>query len=193
MSNNNPLGSLFSLGVMGVIGWGIYAANAPADTIQMPERQAQLVNVVAQYQDAYRKASNDRNDLQMNTLADARSKVLCNLAKADAWGEAWLGEVYRVSTGFSRGNESASLTVKVGGGRNTFWLETRNDIKVDEPVFAALQSLNRGDKIRFSGHLFVEEHTGNKGNGCLREFSISQNGSMTDPEFAFRFTAIERR
>jgi hypothetical protein len=153
----------------------------PTATPAMPTTQAQLVSVVAQYQDLYNKAVSDANDVQQNVLADARSKRLCGMNTS---AKDWVGEVYQVSTGFSRQNEGASLTVKIGNHKNTFWLKTR--IKASDPLFSGLSSLNRGDKIQFSGEMLLNDK------GCFIEFRFTQSGSMTDPEFAFRFTKIEK-
>ena len=51
-------------------------------------------------------------------------------------------------------------------------------------LFSRLSSLKVGDRVKFSG-LFFESNT-----DCVFELSMTLGGSMGDPDFIMRFTAV---
>ena len=56
-----------------------------------------------------------------------------------------------------------------------------------EPGSALFEKLSRmkvGDEVRFSGQFFPSKLD------CVEETSLTLSGSMTDPEFLMRFTAV---
>src|SRR5262245_45408202 len=146
----------------------------------IPTAQKTLTEYLAYYKRIYRTAQDNDNDIQRNKLAIERNDSLC---KMDPTVMDWFGEIYSVKTGLvDYQNKEASITVKIG---DTFWFVMR-DIKNDDPMFSTLGFLNRGDKIRFDGEFIATEKCN------MKEKSITQSGSMRDPEFLFRFTRIER-
>lgn len=66
-------------------------------------------------------------------------------------------------------------------------LKTSSDhaIQTNSPLYSALKALRRGDKITVSGQ-FVIDHK----DDFFNEMSITQSGSMEEPEYLFRVTTI---
>ena len=52
-------------------------------------------------------------------------------------------------------------------------------------VFDQLLKMKAGDDIIFSGSFVPSD------DDCVQELSLTQQGSMTDPEFVFRFTGVQ--
>jgi hypothetical protein len=52
-------------------------------------------------------------------------------------------------------------------------------------VFRQALSLSKGQRILFSGSFLPSE------TDCVQEISLTQEGSMTDPEFLFHFTDVQ--
>ncbi len=57
-------------------------------------------------------------------------------------------------------------------------------IEPSSPLFATASSLKEGDAVVFSGTFFPDQ------TDCVQEKGLSLEGSMTEPDFLFRFTAI---
>lgn len=54
------------------------------------------------------------------------------------------------------------------------------------PLFVALSQMRQHDQVIFSGMFFPSDVD------CVEEHSISLGGSMTDPEFVFRFQSVRQ-
>jgi hypothetical protein len=51
-------------------------------------------------------------------------------------------------------------------------------------MYRQLVSMKKGDRVIFSGSFLPSD------SDCITEASITQSGSMTDPEFIVRFTQV---
>jgi hypothetical protein len=100
----------------------------------------------------------------------------------------WVGIVQRLG---SNNDGNGTLTVRIG---DRIALKTWNNSLSDtgagtlithgSDLFAAASQLREGQLVRFSGSLFPNR------SDCYREASLGVAGSMTEPEFVFRFEAI---
>jgi hypothetical protein len=61
-------------------------------------------------------------------------------------------------------------------------------IAPDSPIYQTLLGLKPQTEVRFSGSFF-----NNSDSDCVREHSLTMNGSMTEPDFLFRFTAVDEQ
>lgn len=61
----------------------------------------------------------------------------------------------------------------------------RTLLQPDGRVFRAVSALSKSQLVQFSGTLFRSSAD------CFHETSMTQHGSMTNPEFVFRFSDIE--
>jgi hypothetical protein len=60
-------------------------------------------------------------------------------------------------------------------------------IEPDTALFATLTSLAQGDEVYITGYFFKSDVD------CVKESSLTLNGSMTEPYFIFRFTEISKK
>jgi hypothetical protein len=103
--------------------------------------------------------------------------------------QEWTGTVAKLSS--SSGGKGV-LVVSIGpqitvATTNNDFSDSFNHSLMDpaSDVFRQALTLSQGQRITFSG-FFLPSTT-----DCVEERSLTQQGSMTDPEFDFRFTDIQ--
>jgi hypothetical protein len=152
----------------------------------LPEVQLAFVQTVGEAQN---KARSAENDMQRGGIKAARDKQLCSQLKSRAVKE-WIGKVQRVdanSDGKGVFSVEIAKNVEVKTWNNSFSdVIHKTMLEPGTPLFNTAASLKKGQLIKFSGTFF----NGSEGD-CLAESSLSLSGKVKDPEFIFRFTAIE--
>ena len=159
--------------------------------VDAPTDESALAKMVFDGAAAYVAAPNDM--LKAKTVHD-RSVAMCTLFHGGAVKD-WYGTVDQID-GDDRGN--GILGVLVGtyfrlhpwnsGILDDLEAATshkRSMIPAGSPLFDIAASLRKGQTIKFDGEFFPDKTT------CLRETSLTRDGSMRAPEFLFRFTRIE--
>lgn len=157
----------------------------------LPPGQVALCNAADAGAKSYRGTSG--NEIQRTALRDARRAALQE-AVPSLHVEGWEGTVDEVTTTFD-GKATLSIklpcTAEVKTWNNTFSDSMDGNstlVAKGSPLYARLATLSRGTKVRFSGD-FIRD----SGKDYLRESSVSEAGSMTDPEFIFRFSDVSPR
>ena len=155
------------------------AAAAPT----LPADQQRFVDAIDQYAGFYNNAA---NDMAKGGQRVARARALCTLRVGTV--RDWVGKIYGVS---SNNDGRGVLEVQIS---NVAYLKTWNNALSDyedhtlidpaSPVFREASAMKAGQWAVFSGS-FLPSQT-----DCMQESSVSQSGSMTEPEFLFRFSAI---
>ena len=170
------------LALFGVIAAGITKTTSSRNSEpEMPPAQASFLSQLEDYRTQYSAASSKRNDIQMNRIYDARKMALCAV---DPNVRGWTGTVRDVSTGFSRSQRRAFVTLNIPNFNDNITFSGENIyLKEDPELFEVLADLKRGDKIQFSG-------TFDYSTGCVREISLTQTFGMEWPEFRFTYSEI---
>ncbi len=125
-------------------------------------------------------------EIQMTRARIKRGQRLCELGSAQA--VAWVGNVVEVT---SESDGNAGLVVDLGNDITLksfgalFGAGTMKD--PTSAVYETLISLNPGDTVEFSGQFQSEKKD------CFRELSLTERGSMTEPEYEFDFVEVRRR
>ncbi|WP_038182288.1 hypothetical protein [Vibrio rhizosphaerae] len=147
---------------------------------------SQLQLAVASYSGRmeYKKAT---SELARGATRGQRKSLLCGLQGKHY---DWIGKVTELTTN-SEGK--GVLAVKFG---EHMYLTTANNVFSDigvnslldpsSEIFQSALTLSRGDIIRFDGYLFSSQ------NDCVREFSATLRGSMTEPNYLFKFIHVEK-
>lgn len=167
------------------------AAEAAAREIELqalrepPADQAALLAAIAEARSAYRSAA---NDMARGATRPQRGAAICKALRSRQVQD-WTGVVSKLS---SNGEGKGVLTIRIG---DDVWAGTWNnafsDIGSDtliapgSPVMNSAMRLSEGQWVRFSG-TFLQDDT-----DCVREQSMTMDGSMRRPEFVFRFSSIE--
>jgi hypothetical protein len=169
-----------------VVTLGLCAAAPPA---KKPD-EAAFVRAITDYREKYAAAP---NDMAKGGLRRDRAVELCRtigLQAAKGIVREWTGKIETLSsTGDGYGVLAIRLDdhVTVGTTNNQIsetMSENKTLIKQNSAVFRAAAALSVGERVVFSGNFFPSKVD------CLVETSVTQAGSMSDPEFLFNFSAI---
>ena len=138
-----------------------------------------MANIVYRYRQNYHGAS---TELQKTAQRIMRKESICGIGSYEAVN--WYGVVIDVR---STKEGKAGLSVNAGEFKlvpfDGFFGDS-NFVDSTSPIYQSLLSLKKGDKVAFHGVF----HKSDK--DCFREMSLTENGSMTSPDFIFDFKAV---
>lgn len=166
------------------------AAAAANDTLtrQQPTQQAEFLRVIERYKAAYDAAS---NDMARGAVRPQRANAICALIRSSEIRD-WVGTVKKLS---SNGDGKGVLEIALNDHTTVkTWNNAVSDssdntlIVPGSAVHNAAVTLRQGQAVTFSGRFIGRGRSTDT--DCLRESSLTMQGSMTDPEWIFKFTAI---
>jgi hypothetical protein len=127
------------------------------------------------------------NDMAKGASRPHRKAALCSLFR-DSGPANWTGTIADLSSN-SDGKGVLAITIAPDVTFKT-WSTSLSDIgdhtliDPESAMYRQLVSMKKGDRVIFSGSFLPSD------SDCIREASITQRGSMTDPEFIVRFTQV---
>jgi hypothetical protein len=161
------------------------AAEAQAALLRPPTQERQFIEAIRNAQSQYKAGS---NDLQKGAARPTRARLICS-AMPEPRASDWIGTIADLST---NGDGDGVLSIKIAESAH---LKTYNNsvsdyatgtlIKANSSIYRDLLKLKIGETVRFSGTFFAG------GIDCFQEQSMTLQGSITDPEFLFRFSRVE--
>lgn len=160
-------------------------SNAPAP-VPLPPAQVSLLEAVTSAQAKSRSAE---NDMQRGGIRAEREKKLCDAMQSLA-AKDWIGRVASVGAnsegkGVLEIEIAKDVTIKTWN--NAFSdISHRTLIEPGTPLFEAASMLKRGQTVKFSGSFFR-----GTGGECIAESSLSLQGKVSQPDFIFRFSAVQ--
>ena len=170
----------------------LVAGSTPAicqvlESVPSSPQQEKFNLAVAEYSSAYASAA---NDMAAGAQQQRRARALCAIVGKSRSIKNWTGFITELS---SNGDGLGVLAVESGKGVTIkTWNNSFSDIgdstllPVDSPVMNAAMELSVGQAVEFSG-TFVRDSE-----QCIREGSLTQDGSMRQPEFIMRFTHLRQ-
>lgn len=157
---------------------------SPDRAAQLPPSQRAFIAAVEAGQTAYRSGA---NDMQKGAARPARAKAICSTLSSKAVSD-WVGQVYKLS---SNGDGKGVLSIKIAKDVTVAtWNNAVSDIgdktliEPDSALFGRASSLSQGQWVKFSGTFRPSSVD------CVLEGSITLSGSLTEPDFIFRFSEI---
>ncbi len=162
----------------------------PATVVQQPRdirpaEQRRFTETIAAHTELFNVAA---NDMAKGASRPTRAGALC-AALPSAQISNWIGRVETLSSnsdGFGVLGIEIAPDVVLKTWNNSFSdAGERTLLQPDGRVFLAASALSKGRLVRFSGTLFRSSAD------CFHDPSMTQYGSMTNPEFVFRFSDIE--
>ncbi|WP_156527666.1 hypothetical protein [Bradyrhizobium stylosanthis] len=191
----NSARSYFVTSVAVVIGAFIFlspkeesSVNATATTsrqIPIPDEQARFIAAIDSGRAAYKAGA---NEMAKGAARPQRAQLLCNGSSQLQRVQNWIGKVATLS---SNGDGKGVLSIMIG---NNVHVKTWNNflsdtgagtlIEPSSPLFRRASSLSVGQVVAFSGS-FIPDRT-----DCVRESSMTLDGSIREPEFIFRFSDV---
>lgn len=161
-------------------------ATAPmtAAIISMPGDERAFLVAVTKGRDTFNAG---RNEMEKGSARPLRARAICD-AVSPGRVDNWIGKVVNLST---NGDGKGVLAIEIG--RKIFvktWNNAVSDISdrtlldPDSPIYKQALSLTRGQRVQFSGDLIANS------TDCVRESSVTLQGSLIEPEFIFRFSDL---
>lgn len=157
------------------------------EMLRPPQDQERFVTAVTDGIVAFRNAGSDQ--FAQGATRPARRDAICAVGLGrNPQVREWVGTVSRKTTNNEgRGvlHVRLSDTVTLTTWNNAFSdVGDRTLVEPGSAVFHAMAQLGEGTPVRFSGR-FIPHPT-----DCVREASMTIRGSMTAPEFVFRFESL---
>jgi len=162
-----------------------WAFDATKYADQLPEAQKKFLEAVDKARTDYGNAA---NEMAKGGARPARAKAVCAAIKPGAVVKDWIGEVTKLTT---NGDGKGVLAISIGKDVSiATWNNAISDtgsntlIEHDDPLFAKAAALKKKAVVKVSGRFFPKK------TDCVEEKSMTLNGSMTDPEYVFRFSDV---
>jgi len=153
--------------------------------IDIPIKQKHFVETVETYIDKFSRLT---NELQQSLLRDQRKEGISK-SIGSLRVNSWVGTINDLATN-SEGKATLSVrmspNISISTWNNAF-SDIMSDTLIDKgtSVYKNLLPLSIGSKIKFSGSFFPSELD------FIEEKSVTIRGSITSPEFLFKFYSIE--
>jgi len=110
-----------------------------------------------------------------------RAKAVCQFLP-DGRVKEWVGSLQRIDNTFG---DEASVSIKLAD-KLFVQTESETEISPSNPLFYRLAKFEKGTRVRISGKLLKR----NSDEDCFREMSLTEDGSMNEPEYFFQFDDI---
>jgi hypothetical protein len=155
----------------------------------IPAAEQAFIQAVQRGQAAFQGAPNEM--AQGGTRAQRRTAI-CQSLNVPGQGvliSGWVGQIDKLSSNSDgKGVLYLSLApnIRVETWNNDFSdTSDRTLIEPSSPLFAAVSQMKEGDEVVFSGTFFPSDVD------CVEEHSMGLQGSMSEPEFIFRFASVK--
>lgn len=164
------------------------AVAAGATALPLSEQQSRFLAVTAEFSDRFGSAT---NELQQSVLRDERRAALVKALASQRSVTGWVGTIRRLETN-SEGNAILAIRLSPNTEIGT-WNNALSDITdgtlIDKgtPLYNRLLNMSVGDTVAVSGNFFPSDADG------VKETSLTTRGSMSEPEFLFRFQEVSKQ
>ncbi len=185
-----------------VLDWSFSASNrsgtASSNTsstvsVQLPPSEVAFISTVTPFEERYGKAA---NEYQKSALRSKRAQALAAILPSLSV-ENWVGQISSMTT-TSDGNGTISVVlpgsqIKVVTDNNSLSASLDSDntlIPQGSQLYNDLANLAQGDTVFFSGSFLPSDANQLD---YIEELSLTEEGSMTEPAFLFRFVRVEKQ
>jgi hypothetical protein len=161
-----------------------------------PKIQKEFTSTVKRFISEYNSAESNGNEVKMTNLRKERRNKIEYVLPTKQGVVNWIGEVKAISNSgiFNSQDDNIVLIVEllnsniqIGSWNNgSSDLDYNSQIKRDSNMGQVVQGLKKGDLIMFSGNFYEDEQD------YIKEKSITEKGSMTEPEYVFKFTSLSK-
>ncbi len=164
------------------------AASAPAE-VAPPSAQDRFEQARVALEKAYNDAP---NEIKKSAVFNQANETTVKLAGQEGFvAKNWHGVVSQIST--DQGGAHAFLVIKSGLGYPVTYKTTQmtafdvgTAIRRGTPMYEKLGALSDGDRVVFTAQFIRDRARG------LREVSLTEEGSLSEPEFLVKFQDIKK-
>lgn len=178
--------------VLGLAVLSLGGCHQGTSELDYPATQRRFVDLNRECLRAYTAGVNEiQRSIAFNTCNKARTAFAANGPIS-----GWVGRIQAIST--NQGADVVSLRIVTSVDGFDVGYRTVNNrvsdigsgslITPDNPLFSALAGMQEGEVVEFDGE-FLQDPSGDRG---VWESSFTEEGSMEEPGFNLRFTAIRR-
>jgi hypothetical protein len=157
----------------------------------LTEQQKQFAAIIAEYRDSYNAA----DDLAQPAYRPQRANAICNLFNGNLSVANWRGDV-KEFWHTSDGRAGLAVWLREKGLYVTLLSDEETLTSPSDPLNKTILSLGRakssrldserpeGASVLFSGQFMPSTRD------CVREVSMTAGGSMTEPQWSFKFSSL---
>jgi Gram-negative bacterial TonB protein C-terminal len=160
--------------------------DAPYQAPPFPDDERSLIGIVSQYRDAYQAAA---NEFQKSSLRRERAQAIARIFDSPGVTH-WVGFIEKMET-THEGNGVLSLLISpfirietTNNGLSESLASLPTLIPQGSRLYADISKLSVGTTVTFSGSFAPSRLD------YFAEESVTEEGSMKDPEFLFAFTEV---
>lgn len=159
----------------------------PAPETAIPEAQASFVKIVT---DAQKKNAEAQNEMQKGGVKAEREKAICESMK-ELNVQNWVGKIKTID---ANSDGKGELAIELAQDMSVSNKGTLSDAMSGQEIlldptselFKKVSGMAEGQSVKFSGNFYKGEET-----DCLSEISLTLEGKLSEPEFVFRFLAVD--
>lgn len=158
--------------------------------MQFPQVQQDFIKIIADSEKEYKSAP---NELKKSSVRSRRGDLIRMTLGNNRDFNEWVGVVTIMET-TSKGNAYFGIKIdetdiKIMTTNNEFSdIFDKTLINQSNPLYDIIAELKKGDKVRVSGLFMNSDNT-----DYISEASLTENGSMTKPDFIAKFTKIVKQ
>lgn len=159
-------------------------------SLLFPQEQQDFISVINKMKEEYDSAE---NELKKSVIRTKRGKLIADALNNSHQINNWSGIVKTLKT-TSNGKAIFAIVIQgteieLGTVNNEFsdLFGDKTLIDQNNPLYNTISDLNEGEKIRFSGKFLKSNET-----DFAMEMSLTENGSMKNPEFIVQFNKVEK-
>jgi hypothetical protein len=160
--------------------------NTPAETT-MPDDERAFIRAVQEASTIY---DTQPNELKKSAERTARGNAIKDALHGSRTIHAWIGTLTDMRTN-SDGNAIIEIQLDGTSIRITTWNNALSDtfdhtlIFQQSPLYSSIAGMHKGQRVLFSGNFLPSRES-----DYVKEKSMTEEGSMHDPEFIFRFESV---
>jgi hypothetical protein len=157
-----------------------------ASVIQIPTDERDLISAISEFKSRYHDAP---NEFQKSAIRRERAGAIARIVP-DHSVTKWIGTISRMQTtsdgnGILSINPAGEKSISIGTWNNSLSdIGSRTLIPAASPLYEQISHLSIGDIVRFSGTFESAV------SDFLKESSLTEAGSMAQPDFIFTFSNI---
>jgi len=165
----------------------VSSGTQPAVSEVIPRAEEAFIDAVQSFERQYEAAP---NDLKKSALRTERAHAIASILSRYGSPHRWIGTITDVGT---NSDGKAYVSIKLGGSEVIVktWNNAVSDIEDETLIsqgtkmYSVLSELSEGSIITFSGDFIADakDH--------IREASLTEAGSMSEPEFLIRLRTIK--
>ena len=170
------------------VGPKIFDSESDKPATTLPVDESDLISTVNAFEERYSGAA---NEFQKSAIRRERANTIAEILPSRSVS-GWIGQVASMHT---TSDGRGVLSVKFPGSYH-IEVETMNNIISDissdtlilqeSPLYHQVANLAEDDKVIFSGRFASSDMD------YIEEFSVTEEGSMTEPDFVFTFASVSK-